>query len=70
MMVEPILKKVAKSRGVYEFKILMGEEDGTVNEADIDAGYCPGVVLFKPTRNAKYIPLSFRAYSYGVKINE
>lgn len=62
----PILDSVKKENGIYDYKILMGEEDGTINATDIDTGYMKGIIKFKPTREAKWIPITFNAYSYGV----
>lgn len=68
--VTPILESVKKENGVYDFVVLMGEKEGTISPTDIDTGYMPGIIKFKPTREAKWIPITFNAYSYGVDFNE
>ena len=68
--VDPILKNVQDNEGVYSYQILMGEKDGTLGATEIDSGYMPGIIKFKPQREAKWIPITFNAYSYGVDFKD
>ncbi|MGL6066436.1 MAG: hypothetical protein ACRC0R_05090, partial [Cetobacterium sp.] len=68
--VTPILDKIQKDYGIYSYQVLMGIEDGTVTATDIDTGRMPGIVKYKPTREAKEIDIYFNAYSYGVEFDK
>lgn len=67
--VTPILDSVKANNGVYDYRILMGETDGTVTATDIDTGRMPGIIKYKPTREVKWIDVYFNAYSYGIEFD-
>lgn len=67
-MVEPRLAAIKSKRGVYEYKIIM--DSTTVTEDDINNNRMPGTIMFKPTKTAEFIPLSFMIMPYGASFDE
>ena len=66
--VQPKLNALKAQRGVYAYEIIMNET--TVTNNDIDNNRMPGIIKFKPTKTAEFIPLEFQIMPTGAVINE
>lgn len=55
--VDPYLSSIQDARGIYSYEIYM---DGTtITEDDINNNRMPGIIRFRPTRTAEFIPIQF-----------
>ena len=62
-LIDTKLANIKSRRGIYEYKVIM---DGTtVSARDIEEYRMPGIVKFKPTRSAEFIPLDFMIMPYA-----
>lgn len=57
MRIEPYLRTIKESRGIYDFELIMDER--TVSQADVDAGRMPGVIRIAPIKPNEYIIINF-----------
>lgn len=64
----PRLRTIQTDRGIYDFKIIKGEN--IITDEDIDNYRMPVQVLIKPTKTAEYIPVDLVITSTGAEFNE
>lgn len=55
--VEPYLSSIQDARGIYDYQIYM--DGSTITEDDINNNRMPGIIRFRPTRTAEFIPIQF-----------
>lgn len=67
-MVQPKLEGIKAARGLYDYRIIMDET--TVTDDDIDNNRMPGIIMFKPTKTAEFIPLEFIIMRTGASFDE
>jgi phage tail sheath protein FI len=65
-MVTPFLENIKKSRGLYEYMVVM--DSTTVSAANIDRGEMPGKILLKPTKTAEFIVIDFVLKNTGATL--
>lgn len=62
-MANPFLASIRERSGLYDFRVIMNEENNT-NEM-IDRGILVGDIYLQPTRTAEYISLTFNVMATG-----
>lgn len=67
-LVNPRLRNIRESRGLYAYKIIRGEDIVTTD--DIDNYRMPAQILIKPTKSAEFIPIDIVITSTGTDFNE
>lgn len=66
-LVDPILRGVQRSRGLYDYRIICDE---TTNPTDVtDKNQMRGVLLLKPTKTAEFITVDFTLLSTGAEFS-
>jgi phage tail sheath protein FI len=55
---------------VDAFYVLIGITDGTMDQADIDAGYIRGKIGLAPQKAAEFIEFQFSQYTSGSEVSE
>ena len=66
--VEPTLRDIQNHRGLYEYRIVKGEN--IVTDTDIDNYRMPCMVIIRPTKTAEEIPIYFTITSAGAEFND
>ena len=66
-LIEPTLQSIGNRRGLYDYKIVIGE--AIVSDEDIDNYRMPCKILLKPTKAAEEIPIYFTITSTGADFN-
>ena len=64
--IEPYLASIRDARGIYDYEIYM--DATTVTEDDINNNRMPGIIRFRPTRAAEFIPITFVLTPSGASI--
>lgn len=67
-LVEPTLRSIGQRRGLYDYKIVKGEDIVTAD--DIDNYRMPCKILIQPTKAAEEIPIYFTITRTGVDFND
>lgn len=66
-LVEPTLRSIGQRRGLYDYKIVVGE--AIITDEDIDEYRMPCKILIKPTKSVEEIPIYFNITSTGADFN-
>lgn len=67
-LINPRLRSIKDNRGLYDYKIVKGEDIVTTD--DIDNYRMPAQILIKPTKSAEFIPVDIVIKSTGTNFNE
>lgn len=67
-LMEPRLRSIKNNHGLYDYKIIKGED--LITDDDIDNYRMPVQILIKPTKAAEFIPIDIVITSTGTNFNE